>query len=329
MLSVYCLFTFEQATSFRETSADAVRTADEDNNVQMTNLWRVVLWMTGVLLSFSAMAISIRVLAGKLNIFEILSIRSGVGLLIMLVLLAGRADLRPLVWPTRMPLNLLRNVIHFGGQYCWATALTILPFATVFVLEFITPAWTALLAVWLLSERLTPSRIGAVVFGLLGVFIILRPGLVAFNPTTLWVLAATVAFAIVLITTKMLTTTETSLAIVFWMSVIQLPLGLAGSDPMFPSKLGAWDVPAILGIGIGGMLSHYCLTKAFRAGDATLVVPLDFLRVPLIALVGWAFFSEPLDTWVFVGAFVIVLGLFWNMRAETPIVRKRIPSSRR
>ena len=99
MLSVYCLFTFEQATSFRETSADAVRTADEDNNVQMTNLWRVVLWMTGVLLSFSAMAISIRVLAGKLNIFEILSIRSGVGLLIMLVLLAGRADLRPLVWP--------------------------------------------------------------------------------------------------------------------------------------------------------------------------------------------------------------------------------------
>jgi drug/metabolite transporter (DMT)-like permease len=288
----------------------------EDYNVQITNLTRVVFWMTGTLLSFSAMAVSIRILAGKLNIFEILSIRSGVGLLIMFALLAARADLRPLVRPSRMPLNLLRNVIHFGAQYCWATALTLLPFATVFALEFITPAWTALLAVWLLSERLTPSRIGAVVLGLIGVVIILRPGLAAFNPMALWVLVATVGFAIVMITTKMLTATETSFAIIFWMSVIQFPLGLAGSDPMFPLKLGWWDIPAVLGIGIGGTSSHYCLSNAFRAGDATLVVSLDFLRVPLIALVGWAFFSEPMDIWVFVGGFVILTGLFWNVRAE-------------
>jgi drug/metabolite transporter (DMT)-like permease len=272
--------------------------------------------MIGTLLSFSAMAVSIRILAGKLNIFEILSIRSGVGLMIMLALLIARADLRPLVRPSRMPLNLLRNLIHFGAQYCWATALTILPFATVFALEFITPAWTALLAVWLLSERLTPSRIGAVILGLIGVVIILRPGLAAFNPATLLVLVATVGFAIVFIATKILTATETSFAIIFWMSVIQLPIALAGSDPTFPLKLGWWDIPAVLGIGIGGTLSHYCLTHAFRAGDATLVVPLDFLRVPLIALVGWVFFSEPVDIWVFVGGFVILAGVFWNVRAE-------------
>jgi drug/metabolite transporter (DMT)-like permease len=269
------------------------------------------------------MAVSIRVLAGKLNIFEILSIRSAVGLLIMLALLAMRAELRPLVRPSRMPLNLLRNLIHFGGQYCWATALTLLPFATVFALEFITPAWTALLAVWLLSERLTPSRMGAVILGLIGVVIILRPGLAAFNPAALWVLVATVGFAVVMITTKMLTATETPFAIIFWMSVMQLPLGLAGSDPMFPLTLGWWDIPAVLGIGIGGTSSHYCLSNAFRAGDATLVVPLDFLRVPLIALVGWAFFSEPLDIWVFVGGLVILAGLVWNLRAEAANHRQR------
>jgi drug/metabolite transporter (DMT)-like permease len=289
----------------------------------MTNLTRVVLWMIGTLLSFSAMAVSIRTLAGKLNIFEILSIRSAVGLLIMVALLAMRADLRPLARPSRMPLNLVRNLIHFGGQYCWATALTLLPFATVFALEFITPAWTALLAVWLLSERLTPSRMGAVILGLIGVVIILRPGLAAFNPAALWVLVATVGFAIVMITTKMLTATETPFAIIFWMSVIQLPLGLAGSDPMFPLRLGWWDIPAVLGIGIGGTSSHYCLSNAFRAGDATLVVPLDFLRVPLIALVGWAFFSEPLDIWVFVGGLVILAGLVWNLRAEAANRRQR------
>jgi len=272
--------------------------------------------MAGALLSFSAMAVSIRMLASRLNIFEILSIRSGTGLLIILALLAVRRDLRPLVRPRRMSLNLLRNVVHFGAQYCWAMALTLLPFATVFALEFTSPAWTALLAVWLLSERLTPSRIGAVILGLIGVAIILRPGLVVFNPAVLLVLLAAVGFAMVFIATKMLTATEPSIAIVFWMAAIQLPLGLAGSDPLFPFKLGWWDIPAVLGLGIGGTTSHYCLSNAFRAGDATLVVPLDFLRVPVIALMGWAFFAEPLDIWVFVGGFVIMAGLFWNLQAE-------------
>jgi drug/metabolite transporter (DMT)-like permease len=81
-------------------------------------------------------------------------------------------------------------------------------------------------------------------------------------------------------------------------------------------NLGWWDIPAVLGIGIGGTSSHYCLRNAFRVGDATLVVPLDFLRVPLIALVGWAFFSESLDIWGIVGSFVIVAGLFWNLQVE-------------
>jgi drug/metabolite transporter (DMT)-like permease len=74
------------------------------------------------------------------------------------------------------------------------------------------------------------------------------------------------------------------------MAVIQLPLGLTGSDPTFFLKLCWWDIPGVLGIGIGGMSSYYCLSNAFRAGDAIRVVPLAFLRVPLIALVGWIFF---------------------------------------
>jgi drug/metabolite transporter (DMT)-like permease len=292
------------------------KSSHENDKVQMNKLARVVLWMTGALLSFSAMAVSIRLLASRLNIFEILSIRSGTGLLIMLALLAARPELRPFVRPSRMPLNLLRNVVHFGAQYCWAMALTLLPFATVFALEFTSPAWTALLAVWLLSERLTPSRIGAVILGLFGVVIILRPGLAVFNPAVLLVLLAAVGFAIVFIATKKLTVTQPSYAIVFWMAVIQFPLGLAGSDPLFPCKLGWWDIPAVFGIGIGGTSSHYCLSNAFRAGDATVVVPLDFLRVPVIAFVGWAFFAESLDIWVFVGGLVIMAGLFWNLQAE-------------
>jgi drug/metabolite transporter (DMT)-like permease len=272
--------------------------------------------MTGTLLSFSAMAVSVRLLAGKLNIFEILTIRSVTGLIAIAALLALRPQFRPEVKTTRLPMHLLRNVVHFGAQYCWALALTLLPFAVVFAIEFITPAWVAVLAVIFLSEKLSVSRIGVVLLGLIGVLIILRPGLSQFNPAAFLVIAATIGFAIVLTATKTLTNTETTVTIIFWMSLIQLPLGLAGSDLMFPLKLSWSDIPAVLGIGIPGTVSHYCLSNAFRAGDATLVVPLDFLRVPLIALVGWAFFAEGIDIWVFVGALVILGGIIWNLKVE-------------
>ena len=119
-----------------------------------SKLARVVLWMVGALLSFSVMAVSIRELAeAGLSIFEILAIRSGVALLVLLVLLAVRPDLRVHALPRRMGLNLLRNTVHYASQYAWALSLTMLPLATVFALEFTMPAWTALLAVWLLHEQ--------------------------------------------------------------------------------------------------------------------------------------------------------------------------------
>ena len=281
-------------------------------------LARVVLWMVGALLSFSVMAVSIRELAkGGLSIFEILAIRSGVALLVLLVLLAVRPDLRVHVLPRRMGLNLLRNTVHYAAQYAWAVSLTMLPLAMVFALEFTMPAWTALLAVWLLHERMTPSRAGVVVLGLIGVLVILRPGIASFNPAAMLVLLAAFGYAVTMITTKKLTMTETTFGIVFWMAVIQLPLSLIGSDPAVFFHLEARHILPAIGVGTAGLTSHYCLSNAFRAGDATLVVPLDFMRIPLIAVVGWTFYGEQLDIFVLLGALIIVAGVLWNLRSET------------
>jgi len=133
-----------------------------------SKLARVVLWMVGAWLSFSVMAVSIRELAkAALSIFEILAIRSGVALLVLAVLLIVRSNLRVHALPRRMKLNLLRNTVHYASQYAWALSITMLPLAMVLALEFTMPGWTALLAVWLLHERLTPSRVGVVVLGCL------------------------------------------------------------------------------------------------------------------------------------------------------------------
>jgi len=277
----------------------------------------VVLWMVGALLSFSVMAVSIRELARSgLSIFEILAIRSGVALLVLLVLLGARADLRVHALPRRMGLNFFRNTVHYASQFSWALSLTMLPLATVFALEFTMPAWTALLAVWFLHERMTPSRLGVVVLGLIGVLVILRPGIASFNPAAILVLLAAFGYAITMIATKKLTMTETTFGIVFWMAVIQFPLSLIGSDPTVFLHLEARHLLPAIGVGTAGLTSHYCLSNAFRSGDATLVVPLDFMRIPLIAVVGWAFYGERLDIFVLLGAMIIVSGVLWNLRSE-------------
>jgi drug/metabolite transporter (DMT)-like permease len=273
--------------------------------------------MSGTLLSFSVMAVAIRALADALSVLEILAVRAGVGLAIIAIVTAIRPELRRDINLGRLGLHALRNSIHFGAQYLWAWSLLLLPLATVFALEFTMPAWTILLAPFFLGERMTPSRIGAVILGLAGVLVILRPGLETFQPTALIVLAAAFGYAIQFIATKKLTSTESTFAIVFWMNVIQLLLAVLGAGPTFVGKIGLDQVPAILALGATGLFAHFCLSNAFRAGDASVVVPLDFMRIPLIAVVGWWLYSEPLDVFVFLGAGLIITGILWNLHSET------------
>jgi drug/metabolite transporter (DMT)-like permease len=285
--------------------------------VRHRDLVRVVLWMTGALLSFSAMAVSVRALSGTLRIMEILAIRNGCGLAILLALGALRPAFMHALTARRLGLHLVRNTIHFGAQFLWAMSITLLPLATVFALEFTMPAYTALLAAVFLGERMTPSRVGVVVFGFLGVLVILRPGLETFRPAALMVLAAAFGYAVALTQTKALTATETTYAIILWMNVVQLPLAMLGSDPRSYLALTAADLLPVCAVALSGLASHFCLAQAFRSGDATLVVPLDFMRIPLIALVGWWLYGEALDAYVFLGAALIIAGVLWNLRNET------------
>jgi drug/metabolite transporter (DMT)-like permease len=293
--------------------------------VTQRDLLRVILWMTGALLSFSTMAVSIRGLATTLQIFEILAIRNASGLVILLTIGLARPHLLRAVTLRRARLQLARNVIHFGAQYLWALSVTLLPLATVFALEFTMPAYAAILAVAFLGEKVTAGRIGVVVLGFLGVLVILRPGIASFNPAALLVLTAAFGFAVSVIQTKALTTSETTYAIVLWMNAVQLPLALIGSEPGNFLNLGAGQALPLLGVAVSGLASHFCLTQAFRFGDATVVVPLDFMRIPLIAFVGWWLYGEALDAWVFAGAGLIVLGISWNLRAEAILAARHKP----
>lgn len=276
----------------------------------------LALWMAGAIASYIGAALAVRALAKSLSVFEMMSVRSAGGLALLLAVIAVSPKMRPQLAARRMELHLLRNSVHFVGQIIWALAITLLPFATVFALEFTAPIWVALLAVMLLGERLTPTRAASIALCLVGVFVILHPGLSSFQPVALLALAAAFTRAFTDVVTKKLTRTETTLSILFWMNLMQLPMNLAGSDPSSIARLDFSMALPLIGIVVSGLTVHLCTAEAFRYGDAIVVVPLDFLRVPLIALIGWSFYGEALDALVLAGAGLIMVGVIWNLRAE-------------
>jgi drug/metabolite transporter (DMT)-like permease len=271
--------------------------------------------MGGALVCFSLMAIAVRELLDTMGTFQILFFRASVSFLMVLAVLPryGIGALRT----RRIGLHATRDVLHFGGQAAWVYAIGVLPLATVFAIEFTMPVWTAVLATLLLGERLNQGRIVMLVLGLVGILIILRPGLAVVHVGALATLAAAIAFASVMVATKRLSATDSPLAVLFYMSAIQMPLGLATALPGWVPPTTA-DLPWILAVGGAGFGSHYCLTRAFMHADATFVVPLDFLRLPLIAVVGALFYAEPVELATFLGAAVICAGIYYSLTRERP-----------
>jgi drug/metabolite transporter (DMT)-like permease len=296
--------------------SEALGTPEPQQPVRTPNVPAAVAWMVGTLLSFSLMAISVRQLGGILNLFELLMVRSVGGLAILLIVMAAQPSLFGYLALRRPGMHLLRNGSHFIANLCWTNAVIVMPLATVFAIEFLMPVWAGLLAVLFLGERFTTSRAGSIALGFLGVLIILRPGIEAFQPAALGVLVASLGYAVSNIGTKKLIPVQSTIAILFWMNLMQAVMALFGSDLAFPLRLASHQWIWAVGLACGGTAAHYCLTNALRVADAMVVIPLDFLRIPLIAFVGWMFYAERLDLLVFVGAGIIVAGIMWNLRAE-------------
>ncbi|NQV54832.1 MAG: DMT family transporter [Rhodospirillales bacterium] len=276
--------------------------------------------MVGTLVSFSAMAVAGRELSDTMSIFEILFFRALVAMVIVSALIPkqGWGSLRT----SHMSIHVIRNTIHFAAQFGWFLGISLLPLATVFALEYTLPIWSAILAVIFLGEKMNRGRIIAIVCGFAGVLIILRPGAEAINIASLAVLAAAFGYATSYITTKKLSAFDTPISIVFYMNLMQLPLGLVPAlfDWAVPT-LG--DIPWIFLVGVSGLTAHYTMTRAFLLADTMLVVPLDYMRLPLIALVGFLLYAETVDIALLIGAVVIFAGNFYNIRLESRAAKNK------
>ena len=270
-------------------------------------------WVSGWLAAMLVMVVAGREATKSVHVFQIMEMRSLLGLVLLYPLVRASGGL--LAMRTgRGGLHVARNAVHYAAQFGWFLALTLIPIAQVVAIEFTMPIWTAILAVAFLGERMNVPRVGAVVLGLVGVAVIVRPDAGHLEAGQLIALAAALGFGVSLIMVKSLTSTESAVAIIFWMLVVQSVIGLVPAIWVWKTApLAVW--PWIVVIAICGTYSHYCMTRALRHADATTIVPMDFLRVPLSALAGWLIYAERLDLFTVLGAGLILAGNLLNLGA--------------
>lgn len=277
-----------------------------------------IIWMFGTAFSYTAVAVATREVSFVVDTPTILFIRSFVAIILTTLLVGyskrGFAQIRT----TRVKMHVTRNCIHFVGQFGWFFSIALIPLAHVFALEFTVPIWIALLAPIFLKEKLTMSRVFYILVGFIGILIIVRPFGMGIEVGSIAMLVGAVGFAGAMLCTRNLISTESPLCILFYMAIMQLPLStgllVLFGDFQFPDLS---TLLLIVFITAGVMFAHYCLARAFQLAEVSAVAPMEYLRLPMIAIAGALLYAEPIDMATIVGGTAILVANYMNVRVST------------
>ena len=275
-------------------------------------------WMSGTLVCYTVVAIATRELTFNYDVPTVLFYRSIVAILLSTLLVGISRDGFTQLRTSKIHLHILRNCVHFIGQFGWFFAIASIPLAHVFAIEFTVPIWIALMSPIFLKERLTTERVLSILIGFIGVLVIVRPFGFNVELGSLVMLLGAMGFAGAMLVTRHLIMTQTPLTILFYMAVLQFPittaLFLGFGTPVVPDLL-SFGLIAFVTAGV--MTAHYCMTRAFLLAEVIAVVPLEYLRLPMIAVVGFMLYAEPIDAVTVIGGCTILLSNYLNIRSGT------------
>lgn len=277
-----------------------------------------ILWMVAASCCFTASLSLVKALQdGGMTVFQAVLFRQIFGLLVFapIILRAGVGTLKTSV-PKR---HLMRALAGFLGMVTGYYSLSLINIADSTALQFTLPFFTMFCAILLLGEKLQSHRVIATIIGFAGVLIIVRPGFAIFNVGVALALAAPAFYAMSDTMSRWVARDDPFLSIMMWNFLFMIPLALV------PSVIW-WVTPPIdlwwklLGFCIAGLGAQFCLTRSFGLAEASLVSPILFLRLPLLAVVAYFAFGQTTSVWTWVGAGVIFVATTWMARVET---RKR------
>jgi drug/metabolite transporter (DMT)-like permease len=274
-----------------------------------------IIWMLGFMVSITIMAICIRELSYKYSSFEIQNFRNIFSIIIIYIVFLLKKNIN--LNSKQLKNNFIRNIFHFIGQSAWTWGLTVLPLATVFSLEFTMPIWAAIISILIFKEKISLNKIFFLFLGLIGTWIILVPDTRYIEFSNIIVLFSAITYAFAHNYTKELTKTDSILSILFFMSIIQLPLSFIGSIMMGNMQFNIiQEVPLILLLTVTSLLAHYSLSSALKTSDATIILPIDYIRLPIIVVVGWYYYNEIITNNVIIGSILIIFGAVIFLRKD-------------
>ena len=238
--------------------------------------------------------------------------RSGIGLILataIILLFANISD-----FGTRQKRgHLIRNCVHFVGQYSWFYALGLLPLVLVTSLNATVPLWGAILAILYLKEKVTLQRVIVILLAFAGVLVILRPGEMEIHHAAFVSLIGAMGYAGSMILAKKLTLQDSAMTVVFWMMLIQLPMSIG-----FSLLVGEWiwpswgDVLPIIVVGATGVLAHFAMATGMHMADATIAMPVTYIQFPLVAALGFMLYTEVPSIYTGIGTVLIIAANWYN-----------------
>jgi len=282
------------------------------------------LWMCGAACAFALMVNLVRHLTQSLDPLQVVFFRNAFGLLAMLpwLLRHGPAVLRT----AHLGLHALRAAIGIVAMVCWFTTLALLPLAEATALSFTAPIFTSVLAMLLLGEVMRARRWSATVVGFAGALIILRPGFTSLQPAALLAIVTALVWAGSTILVKVMARTESAGAIVTWLVLFSTPVSLLAA-------LFVWQTPTLAQLGLAallgtaGSIGHFCMTRALAVAEASAVMPFDYLRLPVVALIAYLAFGEVPDLWVWLGGAVIAASGLYIVQREARLQPRALPAA--
>ncbi len=284
-------------------------------------LWIAIGLMTVAAMMFGLMAVTIRLASSELHPFEIAFFRNLFGLLFALPLLIRHGP--GLLRTDKFGMYVLRCAVGIASMLCGFWAIVNLPLAQAVSISYSTPLFVTILAVFVLGEVVRARRWTAVIIGFLGVIVIVRPGADGFQIGALIALIAAALSGSVAVSIKLLSRTEKADAIVLWTTLLWVPMSLVPAMMYWVWPTGITWLWIVLA-GFLGTAGHMCWTRALQRGEASLLTPIGFLQLPVVALLGWMLFDENLDRYTLIGAAIIFTSNVYIARREAALARRAV-----
>ena len=265
---------------------------------------------------FSIMVIFIKKASENLHILEVVFFRNLLAFIVMLPLIKSTG--LGAIKMNNTKLFFVRGFFGAIGMLAGFACLTLIPLAQATAISFSKPIFITIGATIFLGEVIRARRIAAIILGVIGMLVIVQPGVNTFSFGIMLAIIAAIAHSLNALIVKKLTLTDTPQAIVTWMVIILIPITfipavMVWQWPSFETWLYLW------GIAILGTLAHFSWTKSCSMAEITSLQPIEFIKLPIMALFGWLIFSEIPGNWTLIGGLIIFVSTIYISHREIKV----------